>query len=334
MAYGFAHFMVDASCYFILLGSNDSGNELLLHIVLYNVLAFGLQLPFGWMSDYMGKPVLIACLGCMAICPGFFMFQQPLAAVILIGIGNALFHVGGGTVALNLRPGEAIFPGLFVAPGGLGLFAGSMLVQLQLYPVKLLVALLFITGVVILLLKQPAISYVKSKIYARNLVITCIILLLVTIGIRSAVGLSIHYPWKTEINLYAAFVVAIALGKGAGGYLSDRFGWAKVTVAGLAASAIFIYAGVQYPIAGIAGIFLFNFSMPVTLTAISNLLPGRPGFSFGLTTIALLTGALPALFKWDHFITGDACISLLVIISAITLLTGLLLYHRLFTRRT
>lgn len=333
MAYGFAHFMVDASCYFILLGSNDSGNGLMLYIILYNILAFGLQLPFGWISDYLGKPVLLAFLGCMAICPAFFIFRQPLAATILAGVGNAFFHVGGGSVALNLRPGKAIMPGIFVAPGGLGLFAGSMMVQFHLYPVYLLAVILFITGVILLLLKQPEIRYAKNKINAQSLVFACLILLFVTIGIRSAVGLSVRYPWKTEMSLFTIFIFAIALGKGAGGYLSDRFGWVKVTVSGLAVSAILLYFGAQVPIAGIIGIFLFNFSMPVTLAAISNLLPGRPGLSFGLTATALLAGSLPLLFKFDHFIASDMRMALLVLVSTVTLLTGLLLYYRLFSRR-
>jgi FSR family fosmidomycin resistance protein-like MFS transporter len=333
MAYGFAHFLVDASCYFLLLGSNDSGNELMLCIILYNMLAFGLQLPFGWISDYLGKPVLLAFFGCMAICPAFFILRQALAATILAGIGNALFHVGGGSVALNLRPGKAVMPGIFVAPGGLGLFAGSMMVQFQLYPAYLMAVILFITGAILLLLKQPEIRYVKNKINAQSFVFVCLILLFVTIGIRSAVGLSVSYPWKTEMSLFTIFIVAIALGKGAGGYLSDRFGWVKVTVSGLAVSAILLYFGAQVPIAGISGIFLFNFSMPVTLTAISNLLPGRPGFSFGLTTMALLAGSLPLLFKFNHFIAGDMRMVLLVLVSAATLLAGLLLYHRLFYSR-
>lgn len=333
MVYGFAHFMVDASCYFILLSSNDSGNELMLHIILYNLLAFGLQLPFGWISDCLGKPFLLAFLGCMAICPAFFIFHQPLVATILAGVGNAFFHVGGGSVALNLRPGKAVMPGIFVAPGGLGLFAGSMMGHFHLYPVYLMAVILFLTGVVLLLLKQPEIRYAKNAINAQNLVFTCLLLLFVTIGIRSAVGLSVSYPWKSELPLLTIFIVAIALGKGTGGYLSDRFGWIKVSVSGLALSAILLYFGEQVPIAGIIGIFLFNFSMPVTLTAISNLLPGRPGLSFGLTTMALLAGSLPMLFKWDHFITGDLRMALQVLVSAAALLAGLLLYHRILSRR-
>jgi hypothetical protein len=37
--------------------------------------------------------------------------------------------------------------------------------------------------------------------------------------------------------------------------------------------------------------------MPITLVVISNTLQGRQGFAFGLTTLALIVGALPYYAK-------------------------------------
>jgi FSR family fosmidomycin resistance protein-like MFS transporter len=327
-AFGFTHFLIDASCCFILLGSTDSGKELMTYIILYNILAFGLQLPLGLLSDYLNKPVLFAFLGCLIVCPAFFLYLYPLTATIFAGIGNALFHVGGGTVSLNLKPGKATMPGIFIAPGGLGLFVGTILARFDLYPGFILVVFLLIMGFVLLLFKQPDILRKSKRIIPEELLIVSIILLLITICIRSGVGLYINYPWKTEKVLAIIFIFAVALGKGTGGYLSDRFGWIIITVGGLAASAFFLFFGTQYIFAGIAGIFLFNISMPVTLTAISNLLPGRPGFSFGLTTMALLAGSIPKLVEKDYFIKSDGQVSILVAISVVTLLIGLLLYQR------
>jgi threonine/homoserine/homoserine lactone efflux protein len=36
-------------------------------------------------------------------------------------------------------------------------------------------------------------------------------------------------------------------------------------------------------------------TMPVTLVAIADLFPERPGFAFGLTCLALIAGALPVM---------------------------------------
>jgi hypothetical protein len=38
------------------------------------------------------------------------LFFSPLAAVILTGIGNALFHVGGGVMSLQLGKKKATIP--------------------------------------------------------------------------------------------------------------------------------------------------------------------------------------------------------------------------------
>jgi FSR family fosmidomycin resistance protein-like MFS transporter len=291
-------------------------------------LAFGLQPFLGLLSDQLRKPVIFAFVGCLVICPAFFLPLYPLTATLFAGIGNALFHVGGGTVSLNLRPGKATMPGLFVAPGGLGLFAGSMLVKTHYYPVVMLAALLVIMGIVLLLLKQPEIVRQNRSNLPGNYVLIPIILLLITICMRSGVGFAIHYPWKSETLPAILFISAVALGKGAGGILSDRFGWIKIAVGGLSASAFLLFFGAPYMFAGMAGIFLFNMSMPVTLTAISNLLPGRPGFSFGLTTIALLAGSMPVLLGKDFSNAGDVQIAILVLFSAATLFMGLLLYRR------
>ena len=47
--------------------------------------------------------------------------------------------------------------------------------------------------------------------------------------------------------------------------------------------------------AGMLGMFALNITMPITLVAVTDVLPGREGFSFGLTCAALIAGALPAL---------------------------------------
>jgi hypothetical protein len=154
------------------------------------------------------------------------------------------------------------------------------------------------------------------------------LLLLITICIRSAVGLSMNFPWKSNTVLLLLLTLSIALGKGLGGFLSDYFGWIRIAAGGLAVSAFLLFFGTDFPVAGIGGIFLFNMTMPVTLVAISNLLPGRSGFSFGLTTFALVAGALPTFFKYKNYISVSTVTFTLITISAIILFLGLKLYKR------
>jgi len=327
LVYGFAHALVDASCIILLLGGIDVKGDLLTYILIYNLLAFGLQLPFGWILDRIQQPVLSAALGCAILSIALMLFIHPLAAIILAGIGNALFHVGGGTVSLNLRPGKAALPGVFVAPGGIGLFAGGVILKLYGFHPEYFAGFLFVMGLIIFFIKSPQVFYEIKKAEAVNYLAITIMLLLITICIRSAVGLSIYFPWKSNMTLLILLTASIALGKGLGGFLADYFGWIKITVSGLVISALLLVFGAQFAVAGIVGLFFFNLTMPVSLVAISNLLPGRPGFSFGLTTFAMLAGALPTFFKAKTFLSASPVTLILTILSAIILFVGLKLYN-------
>jgi len=318
---------VDASCIILLLGGIDVKVELLTYILIYNILAFGLQLPFGLIIDRIHQPVLTAVLGCVILSIALMLFIHPLAAIILAGIGNALFHVGGGTVSLNLRPGKAALPGVFVAPGGIGLFAGGVILKLYGFHPEYFAGFLFVMGLIIFFIKSPQVFYEIKKAEAVNYLAITIMLLLITICIRSAVGLSINFPWKSNMTLLILLTASIALGKGLGGFLADYFGWIKITVSGLAISALLLVFGAQFAVAGTVGLFFFNLTMPVSLVAISNLLPGRPGFSFGLTTFAMVAGALPTFFKAKTFLSASPVTLILTILSAIILFVGLKLYN-------
>ena len=86
----------------------------------------------------------------------------------------------------------------------------------------------------------------------------------------------------------------IVFGKTAGGFLADRFGAVISVCVTLGASAIlFLFAG--HPLAGILAVFLFNMTMPVTLGALSRMLPGVKGFAFGILTLALFAGLVPII---------------------------------------
>lgn len=41
---------------------------------------------------------------------------SPLGALIFAGLGNSFFHVGGGSISLNVMPEKAFPPGFFIAP--------------------------------------------------------------------------------------------------------------------------------------------------------------------------------------------------------------------------
>jgi hypothetical protein len=84
------------------------------------------------------------------------------------------------------------------------------------------------------------------------------------------------------------------LGKMAGGWLVCRLGILRpmaAVVAGVALSLLFRGDSVALLL---AGIFLMNTTMPVTLYLANDVLPGREGLAFGLLAAALIPGYLLA----------------------------------------
>ena len=300
--YGTTHAFVDGICaavVFSILKEQLVGiKEFITIVILYNVLAFGLQTIVGIFTDYIKWPKGVTLLGCIFTGASALTFLSfPTLAIILAGFGNALFHVGGGSICLNITPKKASAPGIFVAPGALGLLLGTLLGKSGHINVWLSVLILVIVCLLIIAVKTPEIDYEKEQVKNRQYSTFLLVLILTwsSILIRSLVGVILVYPWKSDIYLLIIVTLAIVLGKGFGGILADKFSWNKVGVGSLLLSIPFLILGTNIPLLGIIGVFIFNITMPITLVIIANMLPGRPGFAFGLTCFALLIGALPVL---------------------------------------
>lgn len=336
--YGITHGLVDAACAALLFGYM-AGNRLEsgwlgFLVILYNVLAFALQPLLGLAADRLRMPAAVAAAGCVLTAAGVFAGPFPLAAVCLVGVGNALFHVGGGVVSLNLVPGRAAMPGVYVAPGALGLMVGTLVGKSGLFSAWIFAVLLAVAALSILLFKGPGIDYdIRGGGDYRYLDII-LLLLLVSVAVRGLVGLALNFPWKSNIYLLVGLTSAVVLGKALGGILADKLGWSRVTVTGLVLSALLISLGFENPWLSIPGVFLFNLTMPVTLVAVANMLPGRAGFAFGLTALALIAGSLPVFAGVKATLYPLWVMCAVVLVSALILYKGLGLYSQSRTRGT
>ena len=172
-----------------------------------------------------------------------------------------------------------------------------------------------------------------GRLYARNIrnsgklgktaflsAMTC---MFVVVCLRSYTGLTLSFPWKGQSSWGLILVFAVVLGKMAGGVLADAFGAVKTAAASLGLSAI-LFVFLDYPAAGTAAVFLFNMTMPVTLWAVSQMLPGCRGFTFGLLTFGLFLGFLPVYFAYDPLFTGGTGFAAASVISLVLLCTGLI----------
>lgn len=324
--YSFTHLVVDAACAFLLLGVLDIHSHVILSLLLYNFIAFVLQAPFGFLIDEGLNPKSAAIAGLIFITAAFIFGNYLFVPLVLVSIGNALFHVGGGTQVLALKEKKASFSGIYVAPGGIGLAIGSFLAfapfstSLLLFP-----GLTIVLSVILYFVRVPEFKRVKE--HNRKKMSFCYVALIITlisipIIIRSLIGLSVDFPWKNNQLLYISLVFAIALGKAFGGILSDKFGLVAVGVGGLLLSMPLLAFWTEMPVLGILGAFIFNFTMPVTLIAILNIIPEKRGLSFGLSTTALFVGSLPVILGNTQWLDNSCVVFSLILLAAIILLTA------------
>ena len=141
--------------------------------------------------------------------------------------------------------------------------------------------------------------------------------------IRGFAGLIFNFEWKPEFAL--ALILAVVLGKVAGGISADLIGSKKTAIFSLFASALcFVFA--SNPICGILAVFLFNMTMPLTLTAAADAFPGAKGMSFGLMTFGLFIGFL---FVYFGFSTESPLLyALFAVLSLVLIVPGLILSER------
>lgn len=130
------------------------------------------------------------------------------------------------------------------------------------------------------------------------------------------------FPWKaSSLALAVIAVVAIALGKAAGGFVADRAGVVAASVISLGGAALVFPFSWTSVVAGVIATLLFNFTMPITLVMLARLFPGEPGLAFGTASFSLAIGALPALMGFS--LAGPWQLCALSAVSLVTLVVGL-----------
>ncbi len=325
--YGAAHFLVDMLCAWAMFG-RFRGSAI--RILIYNFCAFALQMPLGTLLDLLRSrkdgitarlPLFWSNVGCILTVIGTVTHPA------ILGIGNALFHVGGGMEAIDedfRLEANGRGMGIFVAPGAIGLYLGTQLGGMKIGRMMALFAVLvlfFLMGV----LHQNHVSHQKvsreTAVGDRKIWLLGMCCLIVVI-LRSFIGLSVQFPWKQGNWYGAAAVVAVALGKVMGSFLAARFGTGVTVTLSLSLAAVSFLLG-DIPLFGLMALWLFNMSMPVTLYLLACRLPRLPGFAFGLLTFGLFLGFLPVYAGWSMPLSGNWIGALGSLLSAALLLLGM-----------
>lgn len=229
----------------------------------------------------------------------------------LLGTGNALFHVGGGVGCIredDARNRKGVGLGVFVAPGALGLYAGTLLAKRGAWEpwyigTSMVMALLCAAAGGIWELQKSGRAEAGAgrgagigpdSVFPGDIALLAGICLLVVV-LRSYIGMAVRFPWKTGIGPGILAVLAVAGGKAAGGLCAAGCGAKRTVAVSLSLAGVcYLFSAAALP--GLAALFLFNMTMPITLYWLVRSMPGMPGFAFGLLTFGLFLGFLPGYF--------------------------------------
>lgn len=319
-----SHFLVDFTCTALLTAAcvGVRGVSAVLCAIVYNGLAFAMQLPIGYLSDRLRLRRTLAAGGCVLVAAGSLLVH-PLALCAAVGLGNACFHVGAGREALELGGARAGRVGRFVAPGAVGIFLGPLaadvfLLTRRFAPLSLVVCALLLTAQKREKPKKLPREAQLSLSPARRTALTACMFL--TVLLRSYMGTVTRYAALSAPVFAAAMTLCVFLGKFFGGSLADRFGALRFQLpAQLAGTALFALS-VWVPALGLPAALLFNTTMAVTVHTLYRSAPARAGTMFGLTTLALYLGVLPRLLGapnplftwWGLLLCGLASAALLL----------------------
>ena len=343
-AYALCHFVVDFACVSTMLCAvsrvlGESGQDSLefvaLSILLHDIVAFTLQLPVGIVLDKLDKNSYAALLSYALVGAGVLISLFPVAllewlAVLLLAVGNALFHSAGGLIVLNISQKHAGPSGIFIATGAIGVFLGTQSAQMERLQIAFsLLVLLFLCALITLVVQKVNKKYWNVHNVAFDIpkfssnTLLAIALLTLVVALRSYAGMVMAFPWKSQMLLLVLSILGVFAGKALGGVVADRIGFRTTAIFSLIVAATLFVPSWEVPVMGLLGVFFFNFTMSITLASLANILPNAKGTAFGLASFSLAVGALPALlgFRVEH----PVMLSVISLVSALALGVGLTL---------
>lgn len=299
------------------------GNNWLSAVLIYNFCAFAMQMPFGLLADRLDRNSLIAASGCVLVALSAVLSPLPIVCAAVMGMGNALFHVGGGVDVLNMSEKKCSPLGLFVSPGAIGLCLGQILCGRL--PVYIACIILLAAAVIILVVSKTEIgsphsgnSELSFPHFSLLLVLSVLCLFLV-VCLRSFAGMSFSFEWKASVPALVT-IGCVALGKALGGFAADLMGTKTASILSLSLCAVlFLFSG--NAVCGLSALLLFNMTMPMTLWETAKIFPNAKGFSFGLLTFALFIGFLPVYL--GAFALTSVLSAGVAIVSLVLLLIGI-----------
>lgn len=307
--YTLLHFLVDgiaAIFIFSKLYSNSYESSLIVFIV-YNTLAFVLQPFLGLLIDKFNFPKRFLFCSILSLNLAFIFNVNKIIATILLGIGNALFHISGAKYVTNKQGNDIIILGIFVSTGAFGLVIGQ--IYFSFYSFFIMYAFLMISFILLMILSDNK-KQSSSNIYQTQFKVGFLVIILIVVFIRSYLGkltTSITLSNNTFVLLSG---ISVMVGKILGGFLYKKLGISKVLVLSFIIVSISLGFGRNNQFLYLLGIMIFNFSMPLTLFLANQIFYQKEGFAFGLLAGILFPAYLLAMINVNSFWTSFLVVSL------------------------
>ncbi len=303
------HFCVDGLCLCCLYLATAGASDLLRYFVVYNVLAFLTQPLTGMLADRAKRRhwillasivmLILAVLETIGVvsCNSEASVFLLVVLSVLLGIGNSLFHVWGGKETAVRTGNDIRALGVFVSTGAFGLAVGSVFLSRALM-------LCLLIGICILALAYLQIDAAKpidtteieseNKVYPKLLVWAVLILIMLIVAGRSFLGESFTGVID-KTPMVVLLVGALTMtGKMAGGWLVKWMGMVTSIIILVAGVIVCLVARGNHIGIALAGLFMVNCTMPITLYWANEMLKGREGLAFGLLAASLIPGYLIA----------------------------------------
>lgn len=320
------HFLVDGLCLCCtyLLTSPFNLPHLAAIFITYNLLAFLSQPLTGWMADSIRHKhwMLLGAVMLLAVA----VLVTPLvmssggestmfAVAALLGIGNSLFHVWGGKQVVLQVGNDIRALGVFVSTGAFGLAVAIVFCSWTLLYTFLL-ALIVLATAYVMTDKSESHEHIQSKKLPTNSAnrsplnpqpspnsaqrstlnpqrTSFVLAIAAFVMFRSYLGkeFSLGAANTDAMILLVGFVTM--LGKMAGGWISRWMGVVKALTMILIVVLVCMLTQRYSPVLpALAGLFMINGTMPITLYLANSVLPEREGLAFGILAAALMPGYL------------------------------------------
>lgn len=301
------HFCVDGLCLCCLYMATTGIRDLLKYFVVYNVLAFLTQPLTGMLADRVKQRhwillasiimLILAVLETVCVMP--FCSAAPVFLLVvlsvLLGIGNSLFHVWGGKETAFRTGNDIRALGVFVSTGAFGLAVGSVFLSRALMFGLLLGICILALAYLRIDTAKPIVTTevdIESKLYPKPLVWAVLILIMLIVAGRSFTGESFTKVIDKTPMVVLLIGALTMMGKMAGGWLVKWMGMVTSIILLLVGVTICIAAKGNHIGIALAGLFMVNCTMPITLYWANVMLKGREGLAFGLLAASLIPGYL------------------------------------------